>query len=151
MNTIILHRMDTHAIVFALDQIVAYTEKENCTEVYTASGMSFCVLEKMSAINDIIAEVPEEKADNSSFDTLPPWYFQPVERFLTELSARPLGCLNGAGISTVGELVRMSEYNLCKTRNLGKKSLSEIKTALNNKGLKLGMTDSEIFGAPINP
>ena len=46
-----------------------------------------------------------------------------------ELSVRSSNCLKRAGINTVGELINKSEEDLMKVRNLGKKSLEEIKVS----------------------
>lgn len=63
----------------------------------------------------------------------------PVEEL--ELSVRSSNCLKNANIHTIGELTRKTEDDITKTRNFGKKSLEEIKTKLEEHGLKLGMTD----------
>lgn len=54
-----------------------------------------------------------------------------------ELSVRSSNCLKRAGINTVAELVNKTEDDLMKVRNLGKKSLQEIKEKLNALELKL--------------
>jgi DNA-directed RNA polymerase subunit alpha len=56
-----------------------------------------------------------------------------------ELTVRSEHCLKAANIETIGELVLMSEPELLKFRNFGKKSLTEIKQKLESKGLSLGM------------
>lgn len=58
-----------------------------------------------------------------------------------ELSVRSSNCLKNANIRTIGELTKKSEEDIAKTRNFGKKSLSEIKDKLEEWGLTLGMTD----------
>jgi DNA-directed RNA polymerase subunit alpha len=47
-----------------------------------------------------------------------------------DLSVRSYNCLKRAGISTVGELVSKTEEEMMKVRNLGKKSLKEVKDKL---------------------
>ncbi len=54
-----------------------------------------------------------------------------------ELSVRSSNCLKRAGINTVGELINKSEEDLMKVRNLGKKSLDEIKGKLAELNLSL--------------
>jgi len=54
-----------------------------------------------------------------------------------ELSVRSSNCLKRAGINTVGELISKSEEDLMKVRNLGKKSLQEIKEKLADLELEL--------------
>lgn len=56
-----------------------------------------------------------------------------------ELSVRSANCLKAEGIERVGDLIQRSESDLLRTPNLGKKSLTEIKTALAEQGLSLGM------------
>lgn len=58
-----------------------------------------------------------------------------------ELSVRSSNCLKNAQIRTIGELTRKTEDDIAKTRNFGKKSLTEIKEKLEEWGLSLGMTD----------
>ncbi len=60
-----------------------------------------------------------------------------------ELSVRSTNCLNGAGIQSIGELVVMTEDDMLKCRNFGKKSLTEIKNKLYEMNLSLGMDLSE--------
>ncbi len=47
-----------------------------------------------------------------------------------DLSVRSYNCLKRAGINTVGELVRKTEDEMMKVRNLGKKSLEEVELKL---------------------
>lgn len=56
-----------------------------------------------------------------------------------ELSVRSSNCLEALGIKYVGELVQMSEAQLLRTKNFGRKSLNEIKERLAEMGLSLGM------------
>ena len=57
-----------------------------------------------------------------------------------ELTVRSANCLKAEGIERVGDLVQRTETDLLRTPNLGKKSLTEIKTVLGEHGLSLGMT-----------
>jgi DNA-directed RNA polymerase subunit alpha len=56
-----------------------------------------------------------------------------------ELSVRSANCLKNAGINTIGELVQKTEAEMLKTKNFGRKSLSEIKDILGEYGLAFGM------------
>jgi DNA-directed RNA polymerase subunit alpha len=56
-----------------------------------------------------------------------------------ELSVRSANCLKNAGINTIGELVQRTESEMLKTKNFGRKSLSEIKDILNEYNLNFGM------------
>ncbi|MGR3742224.1 DNA-directed RNA polymerase subunit alpha [Companilactobacillus sp. DQM5] len=58
-----------------------------------------------------------------------------------DLSVRSYNCLKRAGINTVQELTDKSEPDMMKVRNLGRKSLEEVKVKLNNLGLSLRQDD----------
>ncbi len=59
----------------------------------------------------------------------------PVETL--NLSVRSFNCLKRAGISKVSELLDLTEDEIMKMRNFGKKSLDEIKQVLSERGLSL--------------
>lgn len=54
-----------------------------------------------------------------------------------ELSVRSFNCLKRAAINTVEELTQKTEDDMMKVRNLGKKSLDEVKAKLDELGLSL--------------
>lgn len=54
-----------------------------------------------------------------------------------DLSVRSYNCLKRAGINTVEELIRKTEDEMMKVRNLGKKSLEEVVNKLDELGLAL--------------
>jgi DNA-directed RNA polymerase subunit alpha len=56
-----------------------------------------------------------------------------------ELSVRARNCLDGADLSTIRDLVRLTEAEVMKLKNLGKTSLTEIKNRLAELDLSLGM------------
>ncbi|HHU17085.1 MAG TPA: DNA-directed RNA polymerase subunit alpha [Clostridiales bacterium] len=58
-----------------------------------------------------------------------------------ELSVRSFNCLKRAGINTVEELTHRTEEDMMKVRNLGKKSLDEVKNKLEELGLSLRPSD----------
>jgi DNA-directed RNA polymerase subunit alpha len=58
-----------------------------------------------------------------------------------ELSVRSFNCLKRANINTVEELTQKSEDDMMKVRNLGKKSLEEVKVKLDELGLGLRPDD----------
>ena len=58
-----------------------------------------------------------------------------------ELSVRSFNCLKRAAINTVEELTQKSEDDMMKVRNLGKKSLDEVKAKLEELGLGLRPSD----------
>lgn len=58
-----------------------------------------------------------------------------------ELSVRSFNCLKRAAINTVEELTHKTEDDMMKVRNLGKKSLDEVKHKLEELGLGLKPSD----------
>jgi DNA-directed RNA polymerase subunit alpha len=72
----------------------------------------------------------------------------PVEEL--ELSVRSSNCLKNANIRTIGELAKKTEEDIAKTRNFGKKSLTEIKEKLLEWNLGLGMTDYSHLKTAVN-
>ncbi len=73
-------------------------------------------------------------------DTLPgvdPVLLRPIDDL--ELTVRSANCLKAENIYYVGDLIQRTEVELLKTPNLGKKSLTEIKEVLAQRGLSLGM------------
>jgi DNA-directed RNA polymerase subunit alpha len=62
----------------------------------------------------------------------------PISDF--ELSVRSRNCLKKMNINTLGDLLRTTEAELLAYKNFGETSLTEIKSMLESKGLRLGMT-----------
>lgn len=60
---------------------------------------------------------------------------KPIEDL--DLSVRSYNCLKRAGIHSLGELIEKTEEDMMKVRNLGKKSLKEVKQKLEELGLGL--------------
>ncbi|MDD6259444.1 MAG: DNA-directed RNA polymerase subunit alpha [Erysipelotrichaceae bacterium] len=58
-----------------------------------------------------------------------------------DLSVRSYNCLKRAGIQTVDELTQKTEEEMMRVRNLGKKSLKEVKEKLNELGLSFKSFD----------
>ena len=71
--------------------------------------------------------VEEEKIEENKFEVMP------IEEL--DLSVRSYNCLKRAAISTVAELTQKTEEEMMKVRNLGKKSLKEVKEKLAENGL----------------
>ena len=64
------------------------------------------------------------------------------------LPARAINALKGAELNLVADLVQKTEADLADVKNLGEKSIDEIKTALAALGLSLGMRiDPNVLGA----
>ncbi len=91
-------------------------------------------------LGESIQSTPDEVVND---DQLQDKLNQPVA--VLELSVRSANCLDGARISTVGDLARMTQADLLRLRSFGKTSLREIQRKLNNMGLWLGIRT----GAPV--
>jgi DNA-directed RNA polymerase subunit alpha len=80
--------------------------------------------EKAQVVDTMIeaTEQPASKAQSMTIEDL-------------ELSVRSYNCLKRAGIQTVEELTQKTEEDMIKVRNLGKKSLKEVKEVLASYGL----------------
>ena len=76
----------------------------------------------------------EAQRDEPEID---PILLRPVDDL--ELTVRSANCLKAEQIYYIGDLIQCTEVELLKTPNLGKKSLTEIKSSLATKGLSLGM------------
>ncbi|MGB9867157.1 MAG: DNA-directed RNA polymerase subunit alpha [Bacillota bacterium] len=75
--------------------------------------------------------VPAAKEENNLSKLLE----MPIDEL--DLSVRSYNCLKRAGINTVGQLVEKTDEEMIKVRNLGKKSLEEVKQKLAALGLSL--------------
>lgn len=60
-----------------------------------------------------------------------------------DLAVRAANCLKAENVYFIGDLVSKTELDLLRTPNLGRKSLAEIKAALEQQGLFLGMDIQE--------
>lgn len=56
-----------------------------------------------------------------------------------DFNVRVLNCLTSADIKTVGDLVRLSPMNLLRMRNMGKKSMKELESFMEDWHLRWGM------------
>ncbi|MBL1276624.1 MAG: DNA-directed RNA polymerase subunit alpha [Ectothiorhodospiraceae bacterium] len=79
----------------------------------------------------------EEASAQSDEPEVDPILLRPVDDL--ELTVRSANCLKAEQIYYIGDLIQCTEVELLKTPNLGKKSLTEIKSVLATKGLSLGM------------
>lgn len=83
---------------------------------------------------------PEEEGAEGTFTEVPEESGSKTMEMTIEdldLSVRSYNCLKRAGINTVAELVQKTEEDMMKVRNLGRKSLDEVKKKLHELGLSL--------------
>lgn len=93
---------------------------------------------KATIVNIVNKDEVAEQSLAPSAPPLPdPVLMQPVDDL--ELTVRSANCLKAESIIYIGDLVQRTEVELLKTPNLGKKSLTEIKDVLAQRGLSLGM------------
>lgn len=92
------------------------------------SGHFESIIEQLDAAVDSFKLVKEEvRTEENKYQDMM------IEEL--DLSVRSNNCLKRAGISTVMELTQKSEDEMMKVRNLGKKSLKEVKEKLASIGL----------------
>jgi len=116
-------------------------------EVWTNGAIS-----PQDAIGQAAKLLKDHMAIFINFEELPETSEEPAERALNqmnevlnrsveelELSVRSYNCLKNANIQTIGDLVQKTEAEMLRTKNIGRKSLNEIKEILSNLGLGFGM------------
>lgn len=91
----------------------------------------FSVLEDISNFENVMDETIEVEHDK----------YQDMSIEELDLSVRSYNCLKRANIQTVQELTAKSEDDMMKVKNLGKKSLKEIKEKLKSCGLSFKISD----------
>ncbi len=79
-----------------------------------------------------VGSVPAEMLSS----TIEAMRFQPISTL--DLSARAYFALRAENIQTLGDLIVLSESDLLRLPNLGRKSLNEVEASLAQKGLSLG-------------
>ena len=119
-----------------LDKLVIELETDGTLDPKLAIEHSATILQQqLSAFVDLDAIAEQEaKKDQNDFD---PILLRSIEEL--ELTVRSTNCLKAESIFLIGDLIHISEFDLLKTPNLGKKSLNEIKDVLASKDLSLGM------------
>ena len=93
------------------------------------------LMEQLSVFADLEGTAPVAEASKPA--QVDPVLLRPVDDL--ELTVRSANCLKAENIYYIGDLVQRTEVELLKTPNLGKKSLTEIKEVLAQRGLSLGM------------
>jgi DNA-directed RNA polymerase subunit alpha len=109
--------MPDEAVNMASGILIGYLKLFNTGDIVISSGSS-------SFGEGGESEEKSDGPDSMSIDEL-------------DLSVRSNNCLRRAGINTVGDLLKKTEAEMMKVRNLGKKSLEEIKKKLADMGLSL--------------
>ena len=85
----------------------------------------------------LTAAIRDRGAPKQQTGGVDPVLLRPIDDL--ELTVRSANCLKAESIYYIGDLIQKTEVELLKTPNLGKKSLTEIKEVLAQRGLSLGM------------
>ena len=102
----------------------------------SAQGTAADILtDQLSVFGDFTQR--ERGAAKPSVAGVDPVLLRPIDDL--ELTVRSANCLKAESIYYIGDLIQKTEVELLKTPNLGKKSLTEIKEVLAQRGLSLGM------------
>lgn len=64
-------------------------------------------------------------------------------------SVRTSNCLKNSGVRTIAQLAMKEEDDIWRIRNIGKRSIAEIKDKLRECGLRLSMADEEVRQTPV--
>jgi DNA-directed RNA polymerase subunit alpha len=124
-------RTDLDRLIISL-QTIGTIEPTECIR-YAAGVLS----RHLSLFDDLTSyqfSSSTKQVEPTSFD---PVFLLPVDDL--ELTVRSANCLKAENIFYIGDLIQRTEYELLRTPNLGKKSLTEIKDVLAAKSLSLGM------------
>ena len=119
-----------------LDKLIINLETDGSLDPEQAIRTAATILQdQLSTFVDL--QSCEETAAKSDEPEVDPILLRPVDDL--ELTVRSANCLKAEQIYYIGDLIQCTEVELLKTPNLGKKSLTEIKSVLATKGLSLGM------------
>ena len=119
-----------------LDKLVLDIETNGSIDPQEAVRRAANILQNQISIffdlqHPATTEKPEKEPE------MDPLLLRPVDDL--ELTVRSANCLKAENIFYIGDLIQRTEFELLKTPNLGKKSLTEIKDVLAQHGLSLGM------------
>jgi DNA-directed RNA polymerase subunit alpha len=119
-----------------LDKLIIELETDGSMDPEQAVRSAATILQdQLSTFVDLRSR--EETTTQSDEPEIDPILLRPVDDL--ELTVRSANCLKAEQIYYIGDLIQCTEVELLKTPNLGKKSLTEIKSVLATKGLSLGM------------
>ena len=119
-----------------LDKLVLDIETNGTMEAEDAVRKAADILaDQLSVFGDFTRR--ESAASKPATGGVDPVLLRPIDDL--ELTVRSANCLKAESIYYIGDLIQRTEVELLKTPNLGKKSLTEIKEVLAQRGLSLGM------------
>ncbi|HMB56944.1 MAG TPA: DNA-directed RNA polymerase subunit alpha [Arenimonas sp.] len=119
-----------------LDKLVLDIETNGTIDAEDAIRTAADILtDQLSVFGDFTQR--ERGPAKSAVAGVDPVLLRPIDDL--ELTVRSANCLKAENIYYIGDLIQRTEVELLKTPNLGKKSLTEIKEVLAQRGLSLGM------------
>ena len=119
-----------------LDKLVLDIETNGTIDAEEAVRTAADILtDQLSVFGDFISG--SGRGASPSAPGVDPVLLRPIDDL--ELTVRSANCLKAESIYYIGDLIQKTEVELLKTPNLGKKSLTEIKEVLAQRGLSLGM------------
>ncbi len=101
----------------------------------------FALLSSRGLSFEPVIDIPEEDIMDDETLRIRKLLQTPASRL--NLSVRATNCLKAANVNTLGELAKLKTQDMLKFRNLGKKSMNELQTLIEEKGLKFGMDVSK--------
>jgi len=119
-----------------LDKLIIDLETNGTLNPEEAIRRSATILQQQLATFVDLKSAPPMLEKITNDESINPIYHRPVDDL--ELTVRSANCLKAENIFFIGDLVQRTESDLLKTPNLGKKSLTEIKSVLASHGLSLG-------------
>ena len=119
-----------------LDKLILDIESNGTIDPEQAIRRAATILQQQLAVF-VDFDTEKETQDEAKPEEVDPILLRPVDDL--ELTVRSANCLKAENIYYIGDLIQRTEHDLLKTPNLGKKSLTEIKDVLGQRGLALGM------------
>ena len=119
-----------------LDKLILDIETNGAIDPEEAVRRAANILQDQISIF-VDLESPDTSVMEAAEPNINPILLRPVDDL--ELTVRSANCLKAENIFYIGDLVQRTEFELLKTPNLGKKSLTEIKDVLASHQLSLGM------------
>ncbi len=123
----------------------------NITPTFTEANVDGKVSDMLVDIADVLGAFPAAKPDPRAWEHL--LVYAPADELAkaaarkarstdlldTNLSARAINCLIWMGVTTLGDLERVTENALKRQRGLGAKTLREIKARMQASGLSFAV------------
>ena len=125
------------------DRLVLNVKTNGTTSAKKTLSLAAAILDKHATLFiNLCEDVPKmDIMQNDEPDLAATHLETPIEQL--DLSVRSYNCLKRAGIHVVRELIEKSEAEMLKVRNLGQKSLDEVKKKLEELGLALRNNDEQ--------